>query len=210
MGHASAPEFLVLHALRLKGFAGTGGVAETAGVSEEEASQRLDAAKEAGLVTYREGRISGWSLTAAGRTRHGELLAAERDGAAYTDPVDNNYRRFLEINGDLLGVCTDWQMRPGPGGQPVINDHSDEEYDRKVIARLRGIDDAVQPVCSELGACAERFSGYGPRLNAAIAKVEGGDVDWFTKPMIDSYHTVWFELHEDLLCTLGIERSKEG
>jgi hypothetical protein len=28
--------------------------------------------------------------------------------------------------------------------------------------------------------------------------------------MIDSYHTVWFELHEDLLSTLGIERSKEG
>ena len=28
--------------------------------------------------------------------------------------------------------------------------------------------------------------------------------------MIDSYHTVWFELHEDLLATLGIERSSEG
>jgi hypothetical protein len=28
--------------------------------------------------------------------------------------------------------------------------------------------------------------------------------------MIASYHTVWFELHEDLLCTLGIERSSEG
>jgi hypothetical protein len=28
--------------------------------------------------------------------------------------------------------------------------------------------------------------------------------------MIASYHTVWFELHEDLLATLGIERSSEG
>jgi hypothetical protein len=28
--------------------------------------------------------------------------------------------------------------------------------------------------------------------------------------MIDSYHTVWFQLHEDLLNTLGIERSKEA
>ena len=210
MGHASAPEFLVLHALRLKGFAGTGAVAETAGVTEEEASQRLEAGKADALVVYREGRISGWSLTAAGRTRHGELLEAERQAAAYADRVDNGYRRFLEINGDLLGVCTDWQMRPGPDGQPVLNDHSDEEYDRKIVSRLRGIDDAVQPVCRELGGCAERFSGYGPRLGAAIDKVEAGDVDWFSKPMIDSYHTVWFELHEDLLCTLGIERSKEG
>ncbi|MDQ1375434.1 MAG: hypothetical protein QOJ09_2772, partial [Actinomycetota bacterium] len=28
-------------------------------------------------------------------------------------------------------------------------------------------------------------------------------------PLIDSYHTVWFELHEDLLSTLGIERGSE-
>jgi hypothetical protein len=27
--------------------------------------------------------------------------------------------------------------------------------------------------------------------------------------MIDSYHTVWFELHEDLLATLGRQRSQE-
>jgi len=40
--------------------------------------------------------------------------------------------------------------------------------------------------------------------------VSAGDVDWFTKPMIPSYHTVWFEMHEDLLCTLGIERGSEG
>jgi hypothetical protein len=28
--------------------------------------------------------------------------------------------------------------------------------------------------------------------------------------MIASYHTVWFELHEDLLCTLGLERGSES
>src|SRR3954470_5060720 len=210
MGHASAPEFLVLHALRLKGFAGTGAAAETAGLTEEEASALLDRAKADGLVMYRDGRISGWSLTPNGRTHHGQLLAAELEAGGYRDTVHAGYQRFLEINSNLLGVCTDWQMRPGPAGQPVLNDHSDPSYDRGVIARLRGIDDTVQPVCRELGTCAARFSGYGPRLNAAIDKVEAGDLDWLTKPMIDSYHTVWFELHEDLLCTLGIERSKEG
>jgi hypothetical protein len=28
--------------------------------------------------------------------------------------------------------------------------------------------------------------------------------------MIPSYHTIWFELHEDLLATLGIERGSEA
>jgi hypothetical protein len=27
--------------------------------------------------------------------------------------------------------------------------------------------------------------------------------------MIDSYHTIWFELHDDLLATLGLERADE-
>ncbi len=27
--------------------------------------------------------------------------------------------------------------------------------------------------------------------------------------MIESYHTVWFELHENLLATLGIQRARE-
>lgn len=210
MGHASDRAFLVLHALRLKGFAGTPAVAETAGVDEADAAKVLDGAKADGLVIYREGRISGWSLTPAGRQKHAELLEAELAAAAYRDVVHGAYKRFLEINGELLGVCTDWQMRPGPDGQPVLNDHSDADYDKQVIARLRQIDDDVQPVCANLAGSAERFAGYGPRLAAAVEKVEAGDIDWFTKPMIDSYHTIWFELHEDLLCTLGIERSKEG
>ena len=75
---------------------------------------------------------------------------------------------------------------------------------------MGAIDDAVQPVCRDLAAALERFDGYGERLASARKKVEGGDTDWFTKPLIDSYHTVWFELHEDLLATLGIDRSKEG
>ena len=91
-----------------------------------------------------------------------------------------------------------------------INDHSDPEYDKGVIARLRDVDTAVQPVCQDLADVLDRFAGYGPRLANAIDRVEAGDTDYATKPMIDSYHTVWFELHEDLLATLGIERAKEG
>src|SRR4051794_16565164 len=107
MGHASDRAFLVLHALRLKGFAGTEAVAKAAGVDDAAAAAVLEAAKGDGQVIYREGRISGWSLTPAGRERHAELLEAELQAAAYRDTVHKSYQRFLEINGDLLSVCTD-------------------------------------------------------------------------------------------------------
>ena len=210
MGHRSDPEFLVLHTLRLKGFAQPDAVATTTGLDEADIATTLDKAAGAGHAQKREGRITGWALTPAGRSHHAALLQDEVSTAGCRDKVDAAYRRFLEINGQLLGVCTDWQMRKGPTGDQVLNDHTDAGYDAAVVKRLRAIDDAVQPVCADLADVLDRFANYGPRLAHAIDRVEAGEVEYATKPMIDSYHTVWFELHEDLLATLGIERSKEG
>ena len=35
-----------------------------------------------------------------------------------------------------------------------------------------------------------------------------GEIDWVSGVRIDSYHTVWFELHEDLLRMLGRTRQE--
>jgi hypothetical protein len=143
--------------------------------------------------------------------RHDALLRDELDAPGVDrGQIESAYRTFLSVNGDLLRACTDWQMRSGPAGAMVLNDHLDGDYDGAVIGRLGRIDDAIQPVCASLGAALARFDGYGPRLADARRRVEAGEREWFTKPLLDSYHTIWFELHEDLLCTLGLERSKEG
>ena len=46
------------------------------------------------------------------------------------------------------------------------------------------------------------------RLDEAYDKVLAGEHDWVSGARIDSYHTVWFELHEDLLRMLGREREE--
>jgi hypothetical protein len=200
---------LVLHGLRLKGFADTAAVAEAVGLEEADTKPELDGLVADGLATYREGRLSGFALTPAGRESHARLLAEELDATGQRDAVRAAYDRFLAINKDLLEICTAWQLRE-VGGESVVNDHSDPAHDAAVVERLAALHAAVTPICSDLAAALDRFAGYGPRLADALAKVQAGDVDWFTKPMIASYHTVWFELHEDLLATLGIERSSEG
>jgi hypothetical protein len=208
MALQSDPAMLVLHAVRLKGFADTDVVAAHADIPAADAARLLDRLAGQGLAVRRDGRITGWSLTQDGRKQHSALLAAEVDAAGAREAVRAAYDAFLDINGEMLAVCTDWQMR-SVEGEPVINDHGDPVYDKGVVSRLRGVDDRVQPVCAALAEALARFGGYGARLRAALEKVEAGETDWFTKPVIDSYHTVWFEMHEDLLCTLGIERSKE-
>jgi hypothetical protein len=202
---SSDPGFLVLHALRLKGFADTGIVAAISRLDEARATKQLEAAQTDNLVTRRDGRISGWALTPDGRAKHGELITTELDEAGVRPEIERGYRQFLEFNSELLTVCTDWQLRDG-----ALNDHTDDAYDATVIGRLEEVNDKVQPVTDDLGNALERFGDYGSRFDIALDKVKKGERDWFAKPMIDSYHTIWFELHEDLLATLGIERSKEG
>ncbi|MDP1819928.1 MAG: hypothetical protein Q8K58_08580 [Acidimicrobiales bacterium] len=199
---------LVLHGLRLKGFAGAEAVAEAVGIEDADAKPELDHLVAHGLASYREGRLSGFTLTPAGREEHARRLEAQLEDTGTRPVIRGAYERFLEINADLLDICTAWQLRD-VGGEQVINDHTDAAHDQAVIGRLAELDAKVQPICADLGAALDRFAGYGPRLADALAKVRAGAVDWFTKPMIASYHTVWFELHEDLLATLGIERSSE-
>ena len=202
---SSDPGFLVLHALRLKGFADTAVVAALTRLDEAEAAKHLEAASNDGQATRREGRISGWALTPDGRARHAVLIHQELESSGTKAAIEDGYRRFLEFNKELLSVCTDWQLRDG-----ALNDHTDATYDETVIGRLEYVDQQVQPVTRDLGSALERFGQYGVRFSLALDKVKKGERDWFAKPMIDSYHTIWFELHEDLLATLGIERSKEG
>ena len=75
--------------------------------------------------------------------------------------------------------------------------------------QLVDINGEIQPVCESLADSLNRFEGYSGRFSEALYKVQNNEPEWFTKPMIDSYHTIWFELHENLLVTLGIERTKE-
>jgi hypothetical protein len=200
---------LVMHGLRLKGFAEAAGVGEAVGVPEADAKPLLDQLVTDGFASYRDGKLSGFSLTKPGREEHARLLSAELDGSGARELIDASYREFLLLNTQLLSVCTEWQLRD-VAGESTVNDHSDAAYDAGVIEKLADLHAEVVPICNDLGAALHRFSGYCPRLTHALERVRAGDTDWFTKPMIPSYHTVWFEMHEDLLCTLGIERGSEG
>jgi hypothetical protein len=197
-----------MHGLRLKGFAEAPAVAEVVALPEADVKSLLDGLVDQELATYRDGRLSGFTLSSAGRTEHARLLSEELDVHRVRDAVHAAYARFLRHNGDLLEVCTAWQLRE-IDGKSAVNDHSDPSYDAGVIEQLADVHGHVEPICAELACSLQRFSVYGPRLIAALDRVRAGEINWFTKPMIASYHTIWFELHEDLLSTLGIERGQE-
>ena len=55
-----------------------------------------------------------------------------------------------------------------------------------------------------------RIAAYVARLDRAAAKVADGDTSYLASPRIDSFHNVWFELHEDLIQLAGRTREEEA
>lgn len=201
-------ELRVVHALRLKSLGEVALIAEVAGLPVDRVEATLARLASEGHVRFRDGALRGWLLNPSGRTHGEQLLAAQLDQLDARESLQSIYQRFLELNQPFLQLCTSWQVRTIDGEQRP-NDHADATYDAGVIARLVQTDAAIQPVCRDLADLLDRFAHYGPRFAAALGNVRAGDTAWITKPMIDSYHTVWFELHEDLLASLGIDRAME-
>lgn len=181
--------WLLLHEVRLRGVVdGRGEIVEVRVV-------------EAGLAARAP---KGLRLTPTGRELHTTWARVEAGGDTEA-AVERAYQRFLALNRELIRVCNDWQVRPG--GSP--NDHADPAYDWSVIDRLVAIDDRVGPILRTAAARVTRFTRYRARLRYARERVNEGEHDWLTSPRIDSYHTLWMQLHEDLLLALGRDRASE-
>ena len=206
MPHSPESMPRVLHALRTKGMAEADAVAQAAGLSKDQADRVLHELGERGWARYRDGnRAKGWMLLGEGRAEAERLAAAEMDNSGLRTAVFDLYQEFKVWDPMLKQACTDFQIR----GDQTLNDHADPDYDAAVIARLAEINRHVQPILARLTEALDRFGHFGPRLDFALGQVLAGDINWFTKPSLDSYHEVWFELHEDLLVSLGIDRASE-
>ena len=55
-----------------------------------------------------------------------------------------------------------------------------------------------------------RLADYGVRLGHALEAARGGDGRYVASPRVDSYHGIWFELHEDLIQLAGRTREAES
>lgn len=193
-------ELKVLQAVRLKGRIMPADVAATVGEAPSTVAEAVGAATDAGLLI--EGKTL--RLSPEGRIRLDELLAAERrntDRAA----IGAAYDQFRSVNADFKALVADWQLKDG---EP--NPHDDAEYDAAILARLADVHERVTPIAEAVAHELPRLASYSDKLAAALAKVQSGETTWLTRPIVDSYHTVWFELHEELILAAGLTRESEA
>jgi hypothetical protein len=94
------------------------------------------------------------------------------------------------------------------GGHKVPNDHSDRDYDEKIITRAAKLVARLKRITGAFGEHDPRFLRYGERLDAALDRVDRGQREYLSSPGLESVHNIWFEFHEDLLRSLGKARTE--
>jgi hypothetical protein len=197
--------FLALHGLVVKKAGSAEAVAEVIGADPAEVTAALEAAAAEGQAMGAKGTFM---VTPVGRGWLDEQYPEVYGELRQNPDADAAYERFERINRELLALFTDWQMMP-VGGERVPNDHSDADYDAGIVDRLGQQHDRAQRPLGEFAELEERLGRYLDRLDGAYDKVLAGDTDFVSGARVDSYHTVWFELHEDLLRMLGREREEQ-
>jgi DNA-binding MarR family transcriptional regulator len=193
-------ELKVLQAIRLKGRVTPTDLAATLGEDPRRVAATIAELTAVGLLI--EGKML--RISPDGRERLNTLLAEERSGTD-TAAITAAYHDFRVVNTDFKALVSDWQLKDG-----VPNTHGDAHYDAAVLHRLDGIHKRVVPIIAAAARQVPRLSAYSDKLAAALEKVKAGEAIWLTRPTVDSYHTVWFELHEELILAAGLTRDAEA
>ncbi len=193
-------ETRILQAARLKGRLSMEAAATSADVSVDEATAEVDRLRELGLL---KGDASV-RATPEGKAHVAELVAAERQ-TTDREALADAYEEFDAHNTQLKEIISAWQLRDGSQ-----NDHSDAEYDADVLARLDELHAGFLPLVERIITLAPRLSPYARRFSHALERVNAGDHTYVARPITDSYHTVWFEFHEELIGLLGLSREEEA
>lgn len=186
-------ELDVLQHLAMEGIAETDAVVSATDHTADDVRETLEALAAEDYIE----EDGFWYLTDAGETRLGELCRGrfdEAELAALADLLDS----FETLDHRMKELAEAWQelddSERGPTAGPVGD--------------LAELQQRVETLFDELDADTRAvYEPYLNRLAAAIERLQNGEADYFTATDVDSYHTVWFELHDDLLRTLDRERT---
>ena len=194
----------VIRALAIKGMATADALAPALDCSPEQVAPLLDGLLANGLA---ESVSGAFRLTDQGTARAGGLMVADRErwGSANADAALDT---FVALDQRTKEIVTAWQLKESTG-EPVLNDHADAAYDAAVLDRLAALHDDAAGWLGSLVPGLPRLAAYRDRLGEALRNARAGDGRYVASPRVDSYHGIWFELHEDLIRLAGRERAAE-
>jgi hypothetical protein len=195
---------LVMHCIAVKKHTDARAIAEFTGLPDGTVAGLLADGVRGGRVVEAQGK---YLLAPLARVALDGQYAAQCAPLRASADFMSAYESFERINVTLKALITDWQTIE-TGGARVTNDHSDREYDLRIVDRLGELHERAEAVLARLSREVPRFAYYARALQVALERAEDGAVEWISDARLQSYHTTWFELHEDLLRLAGRQRQE--
>jgi hypothetical protein len=152
----------------------------------------LGALEAAGLIRRAP---DGFTLTDSGHRCHRALLEEER-ATLDIGLLDIIYEPVPAAGRRLKAIESRWHR-------------VDEGARRRLVSELSAVLDEVQPTLRRSAKVAPRFGDYIARLREAERRLLDGELDYAFDPAVESIATVWRELHEDYLQTLGYAQESD-
>ena len=188
----------------IKGSASPDALAESLMSTPEQVRSLIDALIGNGLVERQADTVR---LSNDGQTKGHALIAADqlRWGTAQAEAALD---AFHTLDLRVKEAVTAWQLREVDGAR-VLNDHTDPAYDAGVLDQLAGLHHDTGEWLQSTSEAPPELGRYLSRLERALGLARQ-DQRFVASPRVDSYHGVWFELHEELILLAGRSRAQEA
>lgn len=194
-------KLVVLHTVRLAGFASSTTLAERAELPVEIVEETIHLLESQKLIEkFRFANTSGWILNEAGKQHDAKLLQRELGASGIRPVLEQASQDFESINPRLVQTVTAWQLRSSA-------DTSDQS--NKILRELTDLAQELEVLMVDLVIQVPRFGRYIRQFSAALDKARAGEHQWIASAGVLSCHLVWAELHEDLLSSLGYDRAAQ-
>ena len=192
MSNASDTERLrLLQGLRLKGRGDVARIAGAWGFPESEAAGCLAELVAQGWVEERQG---SFALSEAGELLRAQLLEAER-ARVDADAMDSLYADFCLLDPAFKQVVADVQL-----GKLERADSAQH---------ITPLHQSLEALLARVSELLPRLDPYAKRFGEALAALRQGDSRYLASPLVESYHGIWFEFHEELIQASGRSRVDE-
>lgn len=183
----------VLRVIGLSGQAEIDAVARGTGLDPDAARAIVSDAEAAGLVASGP---RGFRLTAEGRAQVADALRVEREGLDPATTLDL-YERFARIDQKFKELVTEFQLSESPTRVSWA------------VAGMSEVHPAVQELVARATELVPRLAPYRARFETAMEHLARGEEKYLVSVTLDSYHTIWFQFHEELIEMAGRTRAEE-
>ena len=186
---------VILRALVLNGPSSADDIGRRVRAGLEPIRRELDAMSGAGVVAWSAAGLC--YPTAIGKVMCARLLALEC--SAYASGMLAAIDRELRgLDRTVSDIDLRWLLREDLRGTITVDDRSDSDYDRAIIADLlvsgARMLEAMIAATDVLG----RYRGYHERLSEALERVERGDRSFVGRSSGDGCVAIWTEFRRDI------------